>query len=87
MGTAKQNTTDIYNRNEFVRGRQSKAGRGNQRAKGYKFTTEQSDRLSKSLIGNKNKLGKKESLETRAKKSASAKIRAARDGMPRSCKY
>lgn len=59
LGTASQNTKDIYERNEFVRGRQSESRRGNQNAKGNKFTPEQRARCSASKIGNSNKLGKK----------------------------
>lgn len=75
FGTASQNTKDIWRRNEKFRKLRSFSMRGNQNAKGYKFTKQQRKKLSARLIGNKYKLGKKESAETRLRKSIAAKNR------------
>jgi hypothetical protein len=57
LGTAKQNTADIFVRNKFVRRRMSKAQRGNQRAKGNKLSIKTRQHISQMLRGNQNAKG------------------------------
>ena len=76
LGTASQNTKDIYDRNLNIRQRQSAAKIGNKIRVGKKASSETRAKMSAAKIGNQNKKGKKESEETRLKKSLSAKRRA-----------
>jgi len=75
LGTARQNTTDIFARNKFIRERMAKAGIGNQKAKGYKFTKKQREYLSQKLIGNQRAKGYKFTPEQRARAAKAAKLR------------
>ena len=58
LGTASQNTKDIYERNLLVRKRMSEARKGNQNAKGNKFSKELRAHLSERKKGNSNRKGK-----------------------------
>ena len=58
LGTASQNTKDIFERNKYVRERMSKAGLGNSNSKGNKFPKELTERLAKQRIGNSHRKGK-----------------------------
>jgi hypothetical protein len=59
LGTAKQNTSDIWKRNKCVRERMSEARKGNSNAKGKKWSQDKRDKLSISLVGNANAKGHK----------------------------
>lgn len=60
LGTQKRNQKEMYERSPTVKSRMSLAKRGNQNAKGKKWTDEQRAAHSERLKGNKNKLGKKQ---------------------------
>jgi hypothetical protein len=68
LGTARQNTKDIFNRNERIRPRMLAAKMGNQNRVGCKATPEQNAARSISLLGNQRKKGIKESAESCALK-------------------
>lgn len=59
LGTAKQNTTDVYNRNQTIRIKQSIAKIGNTNHTGKKTSENTKQKMSIAKIGNKNKLGKR----------------------------
>ena len=57
LGTAKQNTNDIYERNQRIRERKSLAAKGNSNALGKKWSEEARLRQSEALVGNRNSVG------------------------------
>lgn len=73
LGTAKQNTEDMYNRNKFVKERMKTSKMGNTNRRGKKASEETRANISRARMGNKNKLNKTESFESRLKKSAAQK--------------
>jgi hypothetical protein len=58
LGTAKQNTKDIYDRNLTIKHKLSIAKIGNKNSSGKKASEETKLKMSIAKIGNKNKLGK-----------------------------
>jgi hypothetical protein len=62
LGTAKQNTKDIFDRNKLIRGRMSEARKGNQNAKGNKLSEEVKALMSQQRIGNQHAKGNKYKL-------------------------